>query len=202
LLRARLQAVREQSHAHLESLPEDIGVRLRAMAKSRNAALGIEIEFVEQVDDETRPGKTRTKVTWVPQTVGAVAGLSIADRAPIHELQKDLAAVRQAFNSLDSRRELGGTKLRSQLKALESLPTIEAQVVLLETAWVAFAGAENLRDFWLLSRRRESQIACMRLAALAAGSSTSSHVLAAALKDAEKALRLANGNRGIRAAGG
>jgi uncharacterized protein (DUF1778 family) len=42
----------------------------------------------------------------------------------------------------------------------------------------------------------------MRLAALAAGSSTSSHVLAAALKDAEKALRLANGNRGIRAAGG
>jgi hypothetical protein len=69
---------------------------------------------------------------------------------------------------------------------LESLPSIEGQLVSFETAWSAFARAENLRNLWLLSRRRENQIACMRLAAMAAGSSTSNHLLAAALKDAER----------------
>ena len=201
-VRARLQAVREQSNARLESLPQDVGARLRAMAKSRNSDLRIEIEYPEQVDDELRPGKTHTKVTWVPQTVGVVAGLSIADRAPIHDLQKGVAAVSEAFKSLDARRELGGTKLRSQLRVLESLPSIEAQLVSFETAWSAFARPENLRNLWLLSRRRENQIACMRLAAIAEGSSTSNHLLAAALKDAETALRLANGNRGVRPVGG
>jgi hypothetical protein len=42
----------------------------------------------------------------------------------------------------------------------------------------------------------------MRLAAIAEGSSTSNHLLAVALKDAETALRLASGNRGVRPVGG
>jgi hypothetical protein len=60
-LRERLQAVRAKLHTLVDSLPKDVADRLRAMAKSRNADLRIEVEFTERVEDASRPGKTRVK---------------------------------------------------------------------------------------------------------------------------------------------
>jgi hypothetical protein len=53
-LRERPRIVREQSQELLASLPEDVAIRLRAMAKARNADIRIEIEFIEKLEDEAR----------------------------------------------------------------------------------------------------------------------------------------------------
>jgi hypothetical protein len=76
------------------------------MAKNQDAALRIEVEFIEKVEDE-RTKKVYNKSAWVPQTVGSVAGLSIANRTPIHELGNRLSDARKAFDLIDARRELG-----------------------------------------------------------------------------------------------
>jgi len=111
-LHERLQTVRGKLHALVDSLPKDVADRLRAMAKSRNADLRIEVEFIERVDDASRPGKTRQKSSWLPRTIGSIAGVSIVDRASLFAVQDELLSVRKAFDSLDANRELGGFKTR------------------------------------------------------------------------------------------
>ena len=80
--------------------------------------------------------------------------------------------------------------------------SLTRQVIAFETAWVAFARPQNVNNFWLLSRRQDSQQACMRVAAAAAGLSTpSNRQVNASIRDAEAVLRTANGNRRIRPEG-
>jgi len=200
-LRERLRVVTEESQALIKSLPEDVAARLRAMVKAGTADLRIEVEFIEKVEDE-RTGKIHDKAKWVPQTIGSIAGMNIAERSQIRALRNGLHAVRVAFESIDANRNLGNTKLLKQLKLLEALPNMERQVIAFETAWVAFARPQNVNNFWLLSRRQDSQQACMRVAAAAAGLSTpSNRQVNASIRDAEAVLRTANGNRRIRPEG-
>ena len=81
------------------------------MAKSRNANLQIDVEFIEKVENE-RTGKVYEKSRWVPYAIGSIVGLSIADGAPIHDLGRGWPSVHTAFASLDARRNLGGPKLK------------------------------------------------------------------------------------------
>ena len=119
-LRERLRVVTEESQALIKGLPEDVAARLRAMVKAGTADVRIEVEFIEKVEDE-RTGKIHDKAKWVPQTIGSIAGMNIAERSQIRALRNGLHAVRVAFESIDANRNLGNTKLLKQLKLLEAL---------------------------------------------------------------------------------
>jgi hypothetical protein len=197
-LRERLRTVREQSKELIDELPDDVADRLRAMAKRRNSDLLIEVERKEKVENE-QTGEIYERSQWLPQVIGAVAGLGIAERAPIFALQEGLLAVRKAFTSIDASRKLGKNKLNKQVKAFEPVPNLATQVAAFEAAWAAFSRPENIRNLWLLSRRPDSQLTCMRLAFTAAGiGNPSNNKLHGALHDAGKALSLSNGNRRVR----
>ncbi len=196
-LRERLRDVREHSQTLLDKLPEDVAGKLRDMAKNRNPNLEIEVEYIEKVEDE-KTKKIREVSRWVPQSAGAITGLSVANRMPIHQIGGELTTVRKAFESLDARRELGKQKLRDQLKVLDQVMGLDTQVAAFEAAWLAFRRPENLRNLWILSRRSDSHLQCMRVSAIAGGiGNPSNNQLRQALSDAVAALRVRNGNRHV-----
>jgi len=195
----RLQSVRVKLNNLMESLPHDVADRLRAMTKSRNADLRIAVEFVERVEDTSRPGKTRMKSTWLARTVGSVAGLSIVDRTPLFAVQAELRSVQETFDSLDASRELGGPRLTKQLKVLDRLPSLETQVAAFEAAWSSFNRPDNLQKFWLLSRQQGSQLECLRIYSAATEQpKLAKHELISALRDLTAKLTSSNEGRQIR----
>jgi hypothetical protein len=197
-LQDRMQALRKKSKSLLEDLPDDVRERLRAMAKAKNIALNIDVRFMERVEDE-RTGKILEKANWVTQTIGAVSGIEIIERTEIIALDKSFQSIRKAFEALDIRRDLGDRKLRSQLKILETLPRCESLLAQFERQLQLFGTAENLRNLWLLSRRLISQLGCLRVAAIAAGSKEPTDSdLKVLLKKITKSLMEANENRDIR----
>lgn len=104
------------------------------------------------MEDASRPGKTRLKSSWLPRTIGSIAGVSVVDREPLFAVPNELLSVRKAFDSLDANHDLGGLKLAKQLKVLDTVPNLETQVAAFESAWAAFSRRENLQNVWLLSR--------------------------------------------------
>lgn len=197
-LHDRMQALREKSKSLLEDLPDDVRERLRAMAKAKNIALNIDVRFIERVEDE-RTGKILEKANWVTQTIGAISGIEIIERAEIIALGKTFQSIGEAFESLDIRRDLGDRKLRAQLKILETLPRCESLLEHFERQLQLFGTAENLRKLWLLSRRLVSQLGCLRVAAVAAGSKEATDSdLKVLLKQITKSLMEENGNRDVR----
>jgi hypothetical protein len=199
-LRDRAQTLRERSNALLAELPEDVQARLREMSKSTNAALKIEARYIERVEDSAS-GKLRDRTTWVEQTIGTVAGMDIIARPRIIGLIKDLSSIQDAFNSIDARHELGDKRLRKQLKSLDGVHRCEMELANLEQHFEAFKQPTNLRNLWLLTRRQNSQMECIKVAAHAAGTQIAGDAQAKVLLDQMYAqLREANGGRDVKPA--
>jgi predicted metal-dependent hydrolase len=197
-LTERLRDAREKSKSLLEDLPRDIHERLRAMAKARNAILNIAVRFMEKVEDD-RTGKISEVANWVTQAAGSVSGIEIVDRTEIIRLGRALGALGEAFEALDTRRELGRTRLRSQLKILESIAEYESRLLTIEKQYQSFANPENLRNLWMLSRTQASQLACLRLAAHSVGATDlKESTLRTQLQQITRSLMQANSGRDIR----
>jgi hypothetical protein len=196
-LRDRLRGVREQSQRLLDRLPEDVARKLLGMAKNQNANLEIEVEYIDRVEDE-KTKKIREVSRWIPAIGGAITGLSIANQMPIYQLGGELTAVRKAFASLDARRELGKQKLQAQPKILDQVMDLDTQVAAFEAVWLAFRRPSNLANLWMLSRRMDSQMDCMRVSVIAGGvANPSNNEIRQALRDAIAQLSANNGNRHV-----
>jgi hypothetical protein len=196
-LRERLRVVREHSQKLLDKLPDDVARKLRDMAKNQNANLEIEVEYIDRVEDE-KTKKIREVPRWVPAIAGAITGLSVANRMPIHQLGGELTAIRKAFVSLDARRELGKQKLQAQLKVLDQVMGLDTQVAAFEGVWLAFRRPANLGNLWMLSRRKDSQLECMRASVVAGGvANPSNNQIRQALHDAIAQLSANHGNRQV-----
>jgi hypothetical protein len=75
---------------------------------------------------------------------------------------------------------------------------LDTQVAAFEAAWLSFRRPENLGNLWMLSRRNDSQIECMRVSAIAAGvANPSNNQIREALRDAIGELSANNGNRRV-----
>jgi hypothetical protein len=198
LMGNRVRALREESKALLDDLPQEIHKRLRDMAKARSPALTIAVRYMEKVEDE-RTGKISEKPKWVAQSAGTVVGIEIVERTEIIDLGKTLSSIGETFDSLNTRRELGKTKLLAQLKVLESVPRCESQLARLELQYQSFKKPENIANLWLLSRNQANQIECLRLAARADGTQdVKEAVLKTRLQHFIKAMMHANSGLDVR----
>jgi hypothetical protein len=198
LMGNRVRALREESKALLDDLPQEIHKRLRDMAKARSPTLAIAVRYMEKVEDE-RTGQIREKPRWVAQSAGTVVGIEIVERTEIIDLGKTLSSIGEAFDSLNTRRELGKPKLLAQLKVLESVSRCESRLARLELQYQSFKKPENLANLWLLSRNQANQIECLRLAARADGTQdVKEAVLKTRLQQIIKAIMHANSGLDVR----
>jgi hypothetical protein len=125
------------------SLYGGLGARLHSivegMAKSRSTNVVVKIRVA---DDENNDGELVAR--WEPRILGVLQGAEVFDLAASAELSRRLDAVAKAIRELRANPEPRPVKLKSTVRALDSLSTCEPALLRLERALERFVVPENL----------------------------------------------------------
>jgi hypothetical protein len=125
------------------SLYGSLGVRLHSiiegMAKSRSPNVMVNIRVA---DDENDDGELVAR--WEPRILGVLEGAEVFDLAASAELSRRLDAVAKAIRELHVNPEPRPVKLKSTVRALDSLSSSEPALLRLEQALERFVVPENL----------------------------------------------------------
>lgn len=153
-----LRDIRSDVRGLERKLPVNVTGFLKERAKTGNGQVDIEVRYVE-VDE-----RGKQHITWQWQTVGTLQGMAIWQQGSLDAIRDNAKGIEAVASQAEPLHSASVRKVRSWLRVLDELPTVERQVTELQRLFETFASFNNLCLLMFVPLDENKQVAVAEVA--------------------------------------